>query len=320
MAFETAKWITPQSPVSVPVFKRSFELNKLPGVAKIDITGLGYFEAYVNGMPLTDARLLPAASDYLRRDFSDATYPVRDYFTHRIYYHTFNITDFLKHGENELKIICGGGWFVQNERIAEGRRGYSDRPQCIYEINLDEAIIHSDGIESCSECEIRKSELFIGEIIDLGYRSEKEDKVITLPPPISIMTLSDAIPDRIIRKTTPMLISEKNGKRIYDVGENVSALVKLTANAAKGERFVLRFAEFLNCDGELDFTSSGSHYIGASGRPQIMEDVFISGGGHGVFLPKFTWHAFRYFEIYGDFPSIEDIEVCVLHSDVPLTA
>ena len=90
--------------------------------------------------------------------------------------------------------------------------GYSDRPQCIYEINLDEAIIHSDGIESCSECEIRKSELFIGEIIDLGYRSEKEDKVITLPPPNSIMTFSDAIPDRIIRKTTPMLISEKNGK------------------------------------------------------------------------------------------------------------
>lgn len=103
MAFETAKWIAPQSPVSVPVFKRSFELNKLPGVAKIDITGLGYFEAYVNGMPLTDARLLPAASDYLRRDFSDATYPVRDYFTHRIYYHTFNITDFFKARRKRVK-------------------------------------------------------------------------------------------------------------------------------------------------------------------------------------------------------------------------
>ena len=320
MAFETAKWIASKEPVSVPVFKRSFELNKLPKAAKINVTGLGYFEAYVNGIPLTDERLIPAASDYLRRDFSDATYPVRDCFTHRIYYHTFDITDFLKHGENELKIICGGGWFVQNERIAEGRMGYSDRPRCIYEVDLDGENIHSDGSESYSECEIRKSELFIGEIIDLGYRSEKEDKVITLPPPDAILTPSDAVPDRIIRTITPMLISEKNGKRIYDVGENVSALVKLTVNADIGERYVLRFAEFLNCDGELDFTSSGSGCIGASGRPQIMEDVFISGGGHGVFMPKFTWHAFRYFEIYGDFSSIEDIEVCVLHSDVPLTA
>jgi hypothetical protein len=113
--------------------------------------------------------------------------------------------------------------------------------------------------ESYSQCEIRKSDLFIGEIIDLGYRSEKEDKVITLPPPDSIMTLSDAIPDRIIRKITPMLICEKNGKRIYDAGENVSALVKLTVNADIGERYVLRFGEFLNCDGELNFTSSGSN-------------------------------------------------------------
>ena len=320
MAFENARWIAPQAPVSVPVFKRRFELNTLPKAAKINITGLGYFEAYVNGMPLTDARLLPAASDYFRRDFSNVTYPVRDSFTHRIYYHTFNITDFLKHGKNELKIICGGGWFVQNERIAEGRMGYSDRPQCIYEIDLDGALIYSDGSETSSECEIRKSELFIGEIIDLGYRSEKEDKVITLPYPDSIMTLSDAVPDRIIRKITPKLISEKNGKRIYDVGENVSALVKLTVNADAGEMYLLRFAEFLSYDGDLDFTSSGANCIGASGKPQIMEDVFISGGGRSVFMPKFTWHAFRYFEIYGDFSSIEDIEVCVLHSDVPLTA
>ena len=320
MAFETARWIASQQPISVPVFKRSFELNRLPAVAKINITGLGYFEAYINGIPLTDERLIPAASDYLRRDFSAATYPVRDCFTHRIYYHTFNITDFLQRGKNELKIICGGGWFVQTERIAEGRMSYSDRPQCIYEIDLDGAIIPSDGSESCSECEIRKSELFIGEIIDLGYQSEKENSVITLPSPDTVMTLSDAVPDRIIRKITPMLISEGNGKRIYDVGENVSALVRLTVNAKAGEKYVLRFAEFLSSEGNLDFTFTGSNCIGASGKPQIMEDVFISGGGRAVFMPKFTWHSFRYFEICGDFPSIENVEVCVLHSDVSLTA
>ena len=320
MAFENARWIAPRKPLSVPVFWRRFELNSLPTAARINVTGLGYFEAYLNGIPLTDDRLIPTASDYLRRDFSASTYPVRDHFTHRIYYHTFDVTDFLKHGENVLKIICGGGWFVQNERIAEGRMGYSDRPQCIYEIDLDGVIIHSDGSESCSECEIRGSELFIGEVIDLGYRCEGEEGVITLPTPDSVMTPSDATPDRIIRKITPIRISEKNGKRIYDVGENVSALVKLAVNAEAGERYVLRFAEFLNRDGELDFTSTGAQVIGASGRPQIMQDVFICGGGHGVFMPKFIWHAFRYFEICGNFASIEGVEVCVLHADVPLTA
>lgn len=315
--FKAARWIAPDEPMTVTVFLRHFTLGQLPKSALLNITGLGYFEAYINGASITDDKFIPAPSDYFRRDFSGATYPVRDSFTHRIYFHTFDISDFLRQGENELKIVVGGGWFVQNERIAEGKMGYADRPRCIFEFNLDGEILASDGSEVYTDCEIRDTSLFIGETIDYTYTKKKPKGVKTLPAPGSILTPTDAVSDRIIRKIHPALISERKDKRIYDAGENVSALVALRANRGK---YTLRYSEYLDGEGNLDFTGTGCQSIGASGKEQIMTDVFVSDGESRTFMPHFTWHAFRFFEIEGDTAAIENVEVCVIHSDVRLTA
>lgn len=315
--FKAARWIAPDEPMTVTVFLRHFTLGQLPKSALLNITGLGYFEAYINGASITDDKFIPAPSDYFRRDFSGATYPVRDSFTHRIYFHTFDISVFLRKGNNELKIITGGGWFVQNERIAEGKMGYADRPRCIFEFNLDGEILASDGSEVYTDCEIRDTSLFIGETIDYTYTPKEPKRVKTLPAPESILTQTDAVPDRIIRKIHPTLISECKEKRIYDAGENASALVALRANRGK---YTLRYSEYLDGDGDLDFTSTGSQSRGTSGNEQIMTDIFISDGESRTFMPHFTWHAFRYFEIEGDISGIENVEVCVIHSNVNLTA
>ena len=178
--FKNASWIAPAEPMTVTVFKRCFAVKKIPESALIDITGLGYFELYINGNLVTTDRLIPVASDYFRRDFSVVTYPVRDFFTHRIYFHTFDIAKLLREGENEIKIICGGGWFVQNERIAEGEMGYADRPRCIYELDLGGKIAASDGSEVYTDCEIRETSLFIGEIIDYTYTKNQKHTALTV--------------------------------------------------------------------------------------------------------------------------------------------
>lgn len=318
--FQKGVWIAPAEPATVTVFKRSFALRKIPEHATLDITGLGYFEVYINGMPVTDDRLIPAPSDYFRRDFSVMTYPVRDYFTHRIYFHTFAAEKFLQHGINELKIIVGGGWFVQNERIAEGKVSYADRPRCIFELDLGSEQIVSDGSEVYTGCEIRDTSLFIGEVIDYTYTEAEPRQVITIPAPDSILTPTDAVPDRIIRRIRPTLLRETGRKRIYDAGENVSALVALHTRTGFEGKYTLRYAEYLDPEGELDFSSSGATQTGASGKPQIMTDIFISDGKSRCFMPHFTWHAFRYFEIEGNPAGIENAEVCVIHAAVSLTA
>ena len=82
--FGGAVWIAPTTKVASPIIKKTFHIENLPNEAKIHITGLGYFEAKLNGVQLTEDRLIPPASDYYRRDYTTAYYPVRDHFTHRI--------------------------------------------------------------------------------------------------------------------------------------------------------------------------------------------------------------------------------------------
>lgn len=149
--FDRAVWISPSSKVASPIIKKCFYIEKPACDAKIYITGVGYFEARLNGVLLTEDKLIPPVSDYLRRDYSKNTYPVRDYFTHRIYYHTFPIQDKLVSGENILEVWLGGGWFVQEERNAEGDMSYSDNCVCIFAISSGDDLILSDGTESWTE-------------------------------------------------------------------------------------------------------------------------------------------------------------------------
>ncbi|MBR2612483.1 MAG: family 78 glycoside hydrolase catalytic domain [Clostridia bacterium] len=311
-----ASWICPTELVSVPTFTKRFRIGKRPRSATLAITGLGYFEFTINGESITDERLIPPASDYFQREFKEVTYPVIDAFTHRIYYHTYPIEKYLHEGENILEVTCGGGFFVQKERVAEGKMHYADVPMCLFAIDTGDDVILSDGSESWRENEIRTSRLFIGETIDYTFVGAEERPVRTLPHPDTILSPAIGSMDKIKRTIKPKLLSEGEVSRIYDIGENVSALVSLTTNAPFGARYTLRFAENINACGALDFHSTGAVYKGTSGELQIMQDIFITDGKRRTFLPHFTWHAFRYFEVAGDLDAIEDVTVCVIHADV----
>ena len=317
--FAKSRWIAPTYSVDVAVITRKFTLNaNLKG--RLYICGLGYFEATVNGQRLTQDKLIPVATDYHTRDLSEATYTATDIRTHRMYYYEYDVKGFLKQGENVLEVTLGGGWYTQRERIAEGKMHYLDRPRLVFTLAFDDMSIYSDGTEKWCESEIRSSNIFIGEVIDYRFRDNAPKPVIFLPhPEESIFSPSIGIPDRIIRTIEPKEIASTDSSHIYDIGENVSALVSISTRAPEGTKYELKFSERLKSDNSLDFITTGSKYMCTSGRPQIMTDVFITDGGARTFMPRFVWHAFRYFEIVGDITDIESITVSVIHADVSVT-
>ena len=317
---ERAEWIAPSYALDACVIKKSFQLENLPECAELFITGLGYFEVRLNGKGLTDDMLIPPVSDYFKREFKKTTYKVADEFTHRIYYHKFPVIEHLTLGENILEITLGGGWLTQRERLAEGEMEYSARPMCIYALKLPSGEICSSGDDIFLESEIRRSSLFIGEVIDSRFVDTEPKSVQVLPRPRAIMSEAIGVNDKIIRTVIPTLLSERAGVRIYDAGENISGLVSLVTDAPSGCEYVLRFAENLSSDGTLDFKSTGSDYVGRSGDAQIMCDRFITDGGRRCFMPKFVWHAFRFFEVSGDLSYMDVPSVLVIHADTPVTA
>ena len=247
-----AKWVAGAKEAAAPVIIRKFRTESA-GKAVLHITGLGYFHAQINGVDVTDHRLQPAVSEYGPRDLSRFLYPLKDRFTHRIYFCTYDVTDLVKEGENELRIWLGNGWYRQTERRAEGPMAFGDRLKTIFALELPGERIASDGSESWEESQIRQSDLFTGEVHDLGFVPVYRGPVTVLPEDGAILAPQIGAPDRLIRTVTPRLIGTMGSKRIYDTGENISGVVRLTAAGDPGAEIRIRFAEELDNDGGPDF-------------------------------------------------------------------
>ena len=69
-------WIQGDNLCEAPLFRRSFFLEEIPGEAKIEICGLGYFLLYVNGERVGDQEFIPAVTNYSSVLGCDTTYPV----------------------------------------------------------------------------------------------------------------------------------------------------------------------------------------------------------------------------------------------------
>ena len=314
--FKNAVWVGASEACASPIISRRFNVTG-DGAAELYITGLGDFEARINGRLITADRFVPVQSDYEKRNTSAFYYPIHDTMTYRIYYYHYDITSMVREGENLLEIQLGNGWYIQTERCGEGKMSYGDRLKAIYSIQTGKETFVSDGSETWRASQIVYNNLFVGEVHDARLQDKEEKPVEVLPTPESEMSEAIGTPDKVIRKIMPRLVAEVDGKKIYDVGENISGIVRVTSYADAGEKVTLRFAEVLNEDKSLNFTSTGANCRRSNRELQIQADEFICDGRGNVFEPKFVWHAFRYFEVTGD---ITMAEVLVIHSACKVTA
>ncbi len=323
------KWICTAPKVETPMFQKKVFLESIQS-AQIDISGLGFFMLRINGRRVGEDRFVPALTDYRERDTSKFYYPIFDKFTHRVLYMSYDVTEFLCEGENTIEVIVGNGWYRQNERIGEGKCAFSDRVTAVFDLTVThtdgtESVISTDGSEKAFIYPIKRSNLFLGEIWDT--------RMFARPLPEVPVMLDDFVPermdaqtcppDRIIRTIKPKAVGLRNGRAVYDAGENITGWVSFRAHEDKYSRntsVVLRFAEELK-DGELDFHSTGGRHTCASGEKQIQTDTFILSGKEQVLRPEFVWHGFRYFdvEVKGT-AKLSDFAVEVVHTDLKVVS
>ena len=315
--FENSKWIGADTNCASPIITKIFNIDTITPTT-LSITGLGYFEAKINGRNVTDYMFLPVVSDYEPRDFSLFAHKSSGTTTNRIYYYTFDITDLLKCGENILTIQLGNGFYRQDERTAEGNTSFGSALKCIYKIVTDNTEICSDGSESFTDSNIRFNNIYLGETIDYSAQLQEPQKVNILTPPRAILSEAIGTPDKVIRTIKPIKIANIGNKQIFDVGENITGIVAVTTSAPKNSTIALRYAEEINDDMSIDCDSTISHWVATrSGKPQIMESTFITDGTTRTIKPKFVWYSFRYFEIEGNF---DELSVEVIHADTPVTS
>ena len=123
---ENAKWIAATEAEQAPCIEKKFSVGKVQS-AILDITGLGYFYAEINGKKVTDDLFNPVFSDYRARSLNNLLYPIADKMTHRVYFCRYDIAEMLKCGDNVLSVYLGNGWYRQTKRTAEGHLEFGNK-------------------------------------------------------------------------------------------------------------------------------------------------------------------------------------------------
>ncbi|KAF4637234.1 hypothetical protein G7Y89_g850 [Cudoniella acicularis] len=289
-------------------FVKSFSLptGKSVTKARLYITSLGVYEASINGSQVGDHVLAPGWTSY----------------KHRLSYQTFDVTQLLHEGEDNIMLVeVGEGWYAGRLGFRGGRRYiYDDELAAMaqLEVYFDTRNIWSlctDQSWKCMASAIVKSELYDGEVYDM--REETTDwntlsgEVRVLPDPTSKLIGLDAPPVRITGKVEPTdIFTSKSGKIIIDFGQNLVGVVQVRSlHTPLGHKVSLVHAEALE-NGELAL------------RPlrfaKCTDSIISSGQKLEGWYPKFTFHGFRYVQVNGWFgtPLKADFTALVLHTDM----
>ncbi len=304
------QWITTKAKTA-PVIRRRFQLSEVTDGTLI-ICGLGFFEAYINGKPVTDELYNPVWSDYEPRENRRMLYPISDTFTHRVYYRQYPVTSLLQQGENTIEVWLGNGWFNQRERNVEGDFWYRE-PMLSFSLMVQTGK-GLQTIESDAQCEYRESHIvfnniYMGETHDYRQNPTEWYPCVLCEAPNGVLQLQTCPSDGVIRTIEPRLVWRKDDEALYDMGENITGYVKFWQKGLAGTETVLRFCENLDANGQPNFDSCLA--------TQIQTDRCISGGEPVWFTPRFTWHGFRYVHIKGFAEQVQGVEV---HSRVAVTS
>jgi alpha-L-rhamnosidase len=319
--------------IPVPLFRKAFEADKEITKARLYISGLGYYEAFLNGAKIGDHRLDPGWTQYAKT----------------VYYSAYDVTSQIKEGENAMGVMLGNGWYNPLPMKLFGRWNLREiltigRPKVIAHLEIEytdgsKEAIGTDESWKTARGPVVRNNVYLGEWYDArmekegwkspGYDDGNWKPVRQASPPAGELKWQFVPPIRHTRTVHPVDISNpKEDTYVVDMGQNFAGVIRFKANAPEGTEIKFRYAELLYEDGTLDFRTTAATQIkeggidGGPGAPATawQEDRYICNGeGTEIFQPKFTFHGFRYVEIKGlpYKPSLNDIKGIRLNSDLP---
>jgi alpha-L-rhamnosidase len=145
-----------------------------------------------------------------------------------------------------------------------------------------------------------------------GFDDGKWAGVYIAPQPAGKLCAQASPADKVMGRVKPVNVTEPApGMYVFDLGQTFSGWARLRVRGPAGTKVLLRFAGEVKPDGMLDFRSAGGK--------QIQSDTYIlKGQGEEEYVPRFTWHCFRYVEVTG-FPGpagLDAIQGQKVHSAV----
>jgi alpha-L-rhamnosidase len=276
-----------------PLLRRRFTLPTVGTRARLYITALGLYEAFMNGSRVGDQRLAPGWTDYHKR----------------IQYQTYDVTPLLRTGANVLAVKLGDGWYTGNVG-AWGRARYGDVPALLCQLEVEvssgeRTTVCSDGQWVALASGTWLNDLQLGERTDLSnepanwtdanFDHSGWDKVALRGGPGSRLVAGRDDGIVVVETLPPTSIrAVSTGRHIVDLGANAAGVVRLRTSGSPGQHITIRHAEALDASGEL--------YTENLRGAQQQDEFILAADGEVTLEPRFTFHGFRYAEVSGVAP------------------
>lgn len=296
----TAPFIKPSSKeIFSPTFYKSFELEaKHIKKARLIITGLGLYSAYLNGKHVGNRYLTPGNNDY----------------DGYLRYQTYDILDLIQN-QNELSVRMGDGWYKGrigiDKPVDAGDKVFGDEYKLCAVILLQwedgkVEIIDTDESWQYSDSNNIFNNIYDGETLDYSKQtSEKQPAIISKE---TYNLVPDFGPGIVIKDIVkPTLYISPKGEKILDFGQNLVGFVRMNVKLERGQKVHIQHGEVLQKE----------CFYRDNLRTAKAEMYYIGDGKKASFEPEFTYFGFRYAKIEGlEEVRPEDFEAVVIYTDL----
>ncbi len=295
------KWLTCDSTEKRhPIFSKEIAPAKEVAKARLYVTGLGLYEAYIDGKKVGDEYLTPYSNNYNRW----------------VQYQTYDITDQIA-GGGKLSILLGNGWY-------KGRFGFSAFEDKGYygnewKVIADVVLTYTDGTEevigtdeswTVTRSRIMFSNLYDGEQIDATAPELPAEEPTVCDAPKGRLEARRSLPVVAHEHIKPVeLIHTPAGEQVFDMGQNFAGIFTFRVKEPAGTKIHIQTGEVLQ---------KGNFY-NENLRSAKSEYIYISDGNETVIRPHFTYYGYRYVKVEGVSDlKIEDFTGLALYSDIEM--
>lgn len=291
-----AKWINPELTCDPEVHKPASYLRttfvldsstlenvKSHNTGRLYITAHGLYEAWINGKRVGDFVLAPGSYNYDKR----------------LGYQTYEVTEFLCEGENQVQVILGDGWYRSVSGVDGDRNLYGTDIALLFQLEADGEVvcISDEKWEASQNGPIRENDMQQGEVVDARLFEIKEYHEVKVEEySLDTLMCSNCVPIHEMERLEGKMMVTPNGETVIDFGQNLAGYVEFTVEAKGGETIVLTHGETLDENGNFtqeNFQDRKRHKEGGTNQ----RVTYTCQDGENHYKTKFSIWGFRYAKV-----------------------
>ena len=309
--------------------RKDFTLKNDIKEARLYVSGMGVYSAYLNGCEVAPEELLK---------------PTLSWYSKRVYFNTYDVTKMLQQGDNAVGIILEGGrytslrynaanpnWDGSDHVFGFGTPRLLLQLEVTYKNGQKETIVSDETWNITNRGPIRTANEWDGETYDenfdlgdwntAGYDASSWLQAELVEAPEGQLSAQPNPNITVMEKLKPISLFQKGDKWYLDMGQNMVGFIDMKARGQQpGDIITLRFAELLTPDSllytaNLRSSENTDHYIVANNSKLSTLNSQLK------WHPMFVYHGFRYVEISGlrETPNLDDFEGWVIYDEMPVT-